>query len=116
MIVQLIVDFFAEYPAPPGSDTVDTTEAGEVIGPRSCSGAEPARAKWRELPQLSQSGNLIPRAVGGVPVAEEEPEALPEKNSKPLVEMKISALNIEIKGFEKFAAWQTISLRRFPEA
>lgn len=36
-------------------------------------------------------------------MAEEEPEASLGKNSKPLVEMKISALNIEIKGFEKFA-------------
>ena len=32
MIVELIDDFFAEYPATPGgSDTVDTDEADEVI-------------------------------------------------------------------------------------
>jgi hypothetical protein len=33
MMVELIDDFFAEYPAPDGrSDKVDTTEADEVIG------------------------------------------------------------------------------------
>jgi hypothetical protein len=33
MMVELIDDFFAEYPAPAGgSDKVDTTEADEVIG------------------------------------------------------------------------------------
>ena len=31
MIVDLIDDFFAEYPATAGSDKVDTTEADEVI-------------------------------------------------------------------------------------
>jgi hypothetical protein len=31
MIVELIDDFFAEYPATAGSDKVDTTEADEVI-------------------------------------------------------------------------------------
>jgi hypothetical protein len=31
MIVELIDDFFAEYPAAPGSDKVDTDEADEVI-------------------------------------------------------------------------------------
>ena len=33
MMVELIDDFFAEYPAPAGgADEVDTTEADEVIG------------------------------------------------------------------------------------
>ena len=31
MMVQLIADFFAEYPATAGSDKVDTHEADEVI-------------------------------------------------------------------------------------
>jgi hypothetical protein len=31
MMVELIDDFFAEYPATPGSDKVDTGEADEVI-------------------------------------------------------------------------------------
>src|SRR6516165_3715608 len=31
MLVELIDDFFAEYPAAAGSDKVDTTEADEVI-------------------------------------------------------------------------------------
>jgi hypothetical protein len=31
MIVELIDDFYAEYPAVPGSDKVDTAEADEVI-------------------------------------------------------------------------------------
>ena len=31
MIVELIDDFFAEYPATAGSDKVDTAEADEVI-------------------------------------------------------------------------------------
>jgi hypothetical protein len=31
MIVELIDDFFAEYPATAGSDKVDTDEADEVI-------------------------------------------------------------------------------------
>jgi hypothetical protein len=31
MMVELIDDFFAEYPATAGSDKVDTTEADEVI-------------------------------------------------------------------------------------
>jgi hypothetical protein len=31
MMVELIDDFFAEYPAAPGSDKVDTAEADEVI-------------------------------------------------------------------------------------
>jgi len=31
MIVELIDDFFAEYPATAGSDKVDTSEADEVI-------------------------------------------------------------------------------------
>jgi hypothetical protein len=31
MMVELIDDFFAEYPATAGSDTVDTVEADEVI-------------------------------------------------------------------------------------
>jgi hypothetical protein len=31
MLVELIDDFFAEYPAMAGSDKVDTTEADEVI-------------------------------------------------------------------------------------
>src|SRR5262245_33648986 len=31
MMVELIDDFFAEYPATAGSDTVDTDEADEVI-------------------------------------------------------------------------------------
>ena len=31
MMVQLIDDFFAEYPATSGSDKVDTAEADEVI-------------------------------------------------------------------------------------
>ena len=31
MIVELIDDFFAEYPATEGSDKVDTVEADEVI-------------------------------------------------------------------------------------
>jgi hypothetical protein len=31
MIVELIDDFFAEYPATGGSDKVDTSEADEVI-------------------------------------------------------------------------------------
>ena len=32
MMVELIDDFFAEYPATAGSDKVDTGEADEVIG------------------------------------------------------------------------------------
>jgi hypothetical protein len=31
MVVELIDDFFAEYPATAGSDKVDTAEADEVI-------------------------------------------------------------------------------------
>jgi len=31
MIIELIDDFFAEYPATAGSDKVDTAEADEVI-------------------------------------------------------------------------------------
>src|SRR5262245_58621878 len=31
MMVELIDDFYAEYPAAPGSDKVDTAEADEVI-------------------------------------------------------------------------------------
>jgi hypothetical protein len=31
MMVELIDDFFAEYPATPGSDKVDTSEADEVL-------------------------------------------------------------------------------------
>jgi hypothetical protein len=31
MMVELIDDFFAEYPATPGSDKVDTGEADEVV-------------------------------------------------------------------------------------
>jgi hypothetical protein len=47
MMVELIDDFFAEYPAAPGgSDKVDTDEADEVIGAIAKTVAELTSRQW----------------------------------------------------------------------
>ena len=44
MMVELIDDFFAEYPATAGSDKVDTAEADEVIDANGMDRPEPLTA------------------------------------------------------------------------
>ena len=58
MGVELIADFFAEYPATAGSDKVDTHEADDVIDAIAKTVAECKPAGWRH-PAASH------RAVGG---------------------------------------------------
>jgi hypothetical protein len=64
MMVELIDDFFAEYPATAGSDKVDTDEADEVIdaiakvkGPRSCRQQQNIRLGSAAANPLSRSRN-----------------------------------------------------------